>query len=169
MHVDGMVVARTPLQLAAARLRHDYVALCSLLFIALLVVFALAGSLFESWTNHPLNKSNSSGVDDYTLLPVGPLGGCPNGLASVGEPNCFVLGASNSLGYDMLVQLSYGARTSLRAPRKAGKASTSRGRGAPGASRYAGARVAPPPSSSSLKGRRVGSSGTAWSAASTGR
>ncbi|MEI6625748.1 MAG: ABC transporter permease [Thermoleophilia bacterium] len=113
MHVDGMVVARTPLQLAAARLRHDYVALCSLLFIILLVVFALAGPLFESWTNHPLNKSNSSGVDDYTLLPVGPLGGCLNGLASVGEKQCFVLGASNSLGYDMLVQLSYGARTSL--------------------------------------------------------
>ena len=31
----------------------------------------------------------------------------------MGERACFVLGASNNLGYDMLVQLSFGARTSL--------------------------------------------------------
>ena len=113
MKTEAMVVARTPRQLAFARLRRDYVALASLAFIVLLVLFALAGPLFESWTGHPVNKSNSTGVDDYTLLPVGPLHGCANGLASVGERACFVLGASNNLGYDMLVQLSFGARTSL--------------------------------------------------------
>jgi hypothetical protein len=79
LHVDGLVVARTPLRLAAERLRHDYVALGSVLFIALLVLFALAGTVFESWTGHPLNRSNASGVDDYTLLPVGPMVGCPDG------------------------------------------------------------------------------------------
>ena len=113
MKTEGMVVARTPRQLAFARLRRDYVALASLVFIILLVLFALAGPLFESWTGHPVNTSNSTGVDDYTLLPVGPMHGCANGLASVGERACFVLGASNNLGYDMLVQLSFGARTSL--------------------------------------------------------
>ncbi len=113
VHADAMVVARTPLQFALARLRHDYVAIGSIVFIALLVAFALSGPAFESWTAHPVNKSNSSGVDDYTLLPVGPMSGCANGLSSVGEKKCFVLGASNSLGYDMLVQLSFGARTSL--------------------------------------------------------
>ncbi|MFM8611597.1 MAG: ABC transporter permease [Actinomycetota bacterium] len=105
--------ARTPRQLALARLRRDYVALASLAFIGLLVAFAAAAPAFVAWTGHALNTSNPTGVDDYTLLPVGPLAGCPAGLASVGERACFVLGASNALGYDMLVQLAYGARTSL--------------------------------------------------------
>ncbi|MGI9186781.1 MAG: hypothetical protein ACR2J9_04560 [Gaiellales bacterium] len=54
MKTEGMVVARTPRQLALARLRRDYVALASLVFIILLVLFALAGPLFESWTVHPV-------------------------------------------------------------------------------------------------------------------
>lgn len=110
---DRMVGTRTPRQLATARLRRDYVALASGIFIILLVLFALLGPVFEAWTGHPVNTSNSSGVDDYSLLPVGPLHGCTDGIASVGDHSCFVLGASNALGYDMLVQLSYGARTSL--------------------------------------------------------
>ena len=110
---DRMVSARTPRQLATARLRKDHVAVASGVFIVLLVIFALLGPVFEAWTGHPVNTSNSTGVDDYTLVPVGPMSGCENGLASVGERACFVLGASNNLGYDMLVQLSYGARTSL--------------------------------------------------------
>ena len=85
--------ARTPRQLALARLRRDYVALASLAFIGLLVAFAAAAPAFVAWTGHALNTSNSTGVDDYTLLPVGPLAGCPAGLASVGERACFVLGA----------------------------------------------------------------------------
>ena len=108
-----VAVARSPWRLAGLRLRRDWVALASIAFIVLLVVFALVAPVFQSWTGHPVNKSNSTGVDDYTLLPVGPMHGCPNGLSSVGERACFVLGASNSLGYDMLVQLAYGARTSL--------------------------------------------------------
>lgn len=108
-----MMLSRTPRQLAMARLRRDYVALASAGFIVLLVIFALLGPAFAAWTGHPVNTSNSAGVDDYTLLPVGPMHGCTDGLASVGDRACFVLGASNNLGYDMLVQLSYGARTSL--------------------------------------------------------
>ena len=108
-----VAVARSPWNLAAARLRRDWVALGSIGFIVLLVLFALAAPVFQTWTGHPVNKSNSTGVDDYSLLPVGPMHGCVDGLASVGERACFVLGASNSLGYDMLVQLAYGARTSL--------------------------------------------------------
>lgn len=108
-----VAVARSPWSLAGARLRRDWVALASIAFIVLLIAFALIAPVFESWTGHPVNKSNSTGVDDYSLLPVGPMHGCPEGLASVGERQCFVLGASNSLGYDMLVQLAYGARTSL--------------------------------------------------------
>ena len=87
-------------------------AIVSVVFICLLVVFALAAPAFESWTGHPKNTSNSSGSDDLTLLPVGPMTGC-HGIGDVGNDDCFVLGSANISGYDMLVQLSYGARTSL--------------------------------------------------------
>ena len=108
------VVARSPWSLAGRRLRHDRVALASVVFILLLFVFALAAPVFENWTGHPVNKSNPAGTDDLTLLPVGPMTNCHvNGQWRVGSNDCFVLGASNVRGNDMLVQLSYGARTSL--------------------------------------------------------
>jgi peptide/nickel transport system permease protein len=94
------------------RLRRDKASLVSVVFIVLLAIFALSGPIFESWTEHPKNTSNSTGTDDRTLLPVGPMSGCGS-LGDVGNRDCFVLGASNVSGYDMLVQLSYGARTSL--------------------------------------------------------
>ena len=104
--------ARGPWALVWRRLRRDKASLISVAFICLLVTFALAAPAFESWTGHPKNTSNPTGTDDLTLLPRGPMGGC-NGIGDVGERGCFVLGASNVSGYDMLVQLSYGARTSL--------------------------------------------------------
>jgi ABC-type dipeptide/oligopeptide/nickel transport system permease subunit len=108
------VVARSPWQHAWARLRKDKVGIASVLFIGWLFLFAAAAPLFEKLTNHPLNKSQSSGTDDLTLLPVKPLHGCSSALPwTWGDVHCFPLGASDSLGHDMLVQLSYGARTSL--------------------------------------------------------
>ena len=101
-----------PWALVRRRLRRDRVALVSIAIIVLLVLFALAAPLFESWTGHDVNRSNPQGSDEVTLLPVAPMTGC-DGLGDVGEPGCFVLGASNVSGYDMLVQLSYGMRTSL--------------------------------------------------------
>jgi ABC-type dipeptide/oligopeptide/nickel transport system permease subunit len=106
------VVARSPWQHAWARLRRDKVGVVCTAFILLLVVFAAAAPLFERLTGHTLNKSNSTGTDDLTLLPVPPLHGC-DGLSKIGDQSCFVLGASDALGHDMLVQLAYGARTSL--------------------------------------------------------
>ncbi|MDX6378112.1 MAG: peptide/nickel transport system permease protein [Gaiellaceae bacterium] len=106
------VVARSPWQHAWARLRRDKVGMVCSGFILLLVAFAAAAPLFERLTGHTLNKSNSTGTDDLTLLPVPPLHGC-DGLSKIGDQKCFVLGASDALGHDMLVQLAYGARTSL--------------------------------------------------------
>lgn len=103
---------RGPWALMWRRLRRDKAALASMAFIILLFSFAAAAPLFESWTNHPQNASNGAGSDSVTLLPVGPLGGC-DGVTDVGKDTCFILGASNVSGHDMLVQLSYGARTSL--------------------------------------------------------
>ncbi len=108
------VVARSPWQLARKRLLRDKVAMASAAFILLLCAFAAAAPAFESLTNHPVNVSQTSGTDDTTLLPVGPFHGCDaGGNLRIGKPDCFVLGASNALGNDMLVQLAYGARTSL--------------------------------------------------------
>ncbi len=105
------VVARGPWQHAWARLRRDRVGIACTLFIFGLVLFAAAAPLFERLTGHTLNKSNSAGTDDLTLLPVGPWHGCS--IGKIGDQSCFVLGASDVLGHDMLVQLAYGARTSL--------------------------------------------------------
>lgn len=114
-HVEPQAVntaGRGPWALMWRRLRRDKVAVISAVFICLLVVFALAAPAFESWTGHDKNRSNPTGTDDLTLLPLGAMGGC-SGLGDVGNRDCFVLGASTVSGYDMLVQLSYGARTSL--------------------------------------------------------
>ena len=108
------VVARSPWQHAVARLRKDRVGIASAIFIGWLFLFAACAPLFEKLTNHPLNKSQSTGTDDLTLLPVTPMHGCNSYLPwKWGDVNCFPLGASDSLGHDMLVQLAYGARTSL--------------------------------------------------------
>lgn len=104
--------ARGPWALVWRRLRRDKASLVSVAFIVLLVVFALAAPAFESWTGHAKNRSNTAGSDSLTLLPVTPMTGC-SGLGDVGQADCYVFGASNVSGYDMLVQLSYGARTSL--------------------------------------------------------
>src|SRR6476659_10220697 len=112
--VQKGVVARGPWQHAWARLKKDKVGIASTIFIGWLFLFAACAPLFEKLTNHPLNKSQSSGTDDLTLLPVKPMHGCSSYLPwKWGDVHCFPLGASDSLGHDMLVQLSYGARTSL--------------------------------------------------------
>jgi ABC-type dipeptide/oligopeptide/nickel transport system permease subunit len=107
-------IARSPWSLAGKRLLHDRVALCSAVFILFLFAFAAAAPAFENLTGHPVNKSNVDGTDDLTLLPVGPMHGCHvGGQWLIGSKGCFILGASNVRGNDMLVQLAYGARTSL--------------------------------------------------------
>lgn len=103
---------RGPWALMWRRLRRDKAAIVSIVFILLLVAFAMAAPAFESWTGHTKNASNPLGSDELTLLPVSMMDGC-SGLGDVGQRDCFLLGASNVSGYDMLVQLSYGARTSL--------------------------------------------------------
>ena len=75
---------RGPWSLMWRRLRRDKVAMLSVVFIFLLIVFAAAAPAFESWTGHEKNTSNSAGTDPLTLLPVGPMTGC-SGLADVGE------------------------------------------------------------------------------------
>ena len=112
---DGSVAqtaARSPWQIAWVRLRRDRVAVLSAVFIFFLVLCAIAAPFSETLTGHAEGKKNFKyGVVDSS--PVGPLHGCANGFLSIGDPSCFVFGASNRSGQDMLVQLVFGARTSL--------------------------------------------------------
>ena len=108
----GPGTPQSPWVLFRRRFLRDKIAIASGIFILLLVAFALLAPVFENWTGHRKGASNPSGADDFTLLPVGPFHNC-DGLSRIGEQDCFVLGASNVRGLDMLVELSYGARTSL--------------------------------------------------------
>ena len=53
-----VAVARSPWRLAGLRLRRDWVALASIAFIVLLVVFALVAPVFQSWTGHQIGRAH---------------------------------------------------------------------------------------------------------------
>jgi peptide/nickel transport system permease protein len=109
----GSVAARSPGQIALSRIRKDKVAIASLIFIVLLAFFAIFAPLTQNLTGHQEGKKNFKyGIRNSQ--PVGPLTGCDHGLLSIGDKSCMVFGASNSRGNDMLVELAYGARTSLQ-------------------------------------------------------
>lgn len=95
-------VARSPWQIAWARLRKDRVAAISAIYIILLVLFALSAPLIERIAGHgPTYQSTTQGVDLETGLPVG-----------IGQ-NDYILGSVDVNGHDLLVWLAYGARISL--------------------------------------------------------
>jgi peptide/nickel transport system permease protein len=95
------------------RFRRDKVAIASALFIVLLFVTAFAGApLAKAWLGHgPNDIFTSEGVDQTTLVPVGPLTTAHS--YSRNEDVFFLLGASDSLGRDEFLRLLYGARVSL--------------------------------------------------------
>lgn len=96
---SGQVAARSPGQLAVARLRQDRVAMASLVVIVVMVALALAAPLLATWTGHPVHRQyRDTGLTEFGL-PVGPRGE-------------FWLG-TDQLGRDLLVRLAYGARISL--------------------------------------------------------
>jgi ABC-type dipeptide/oligopeptide/nickel transport system permease subunit len=93
------VVARTPTQLAMARLRRDRGAVVSAIVIGLMVLLALAAPLIARWTGHPFDEQyRDTGLTEFGL-PVGPRAE-------------FWLG-TDQLGRDLLVRLAYGARVSI--------------------------------------------------------
>ncbi|SEE88286.1 ABC transporter permease [Jiangella alba] len=85
--------------LAWSRLRHDRVAMISLVVILLIVVVAIAAPLVAHVTGHPPNEQ----YRDIGLSPEG-LPRAPN--------STFWLG-TDDLGRDILVRIAYGARVSL--------------------------------------------------------
>jgi len=94
------IEGRTPLQLVAARLRTDRVALASVVVILLIVALAIAAPLIAAITGHGPSQTN---VDSGTDANGQPL---PPGTAG------YLLGTDN-LGRDILVRIAFGARISL--------------------------------------------------------
>jgi peptide/nickel transport system permease protein len=93
------VAARSPTQLAIARLRRDRAAMVSVTVIALMVLLALAAPLLALLTGHPPNEQyRDTGLTEFGL-PVGPRAE-------------FWFG-TDELGRDILVRLAYGARISI--------------------------------------------------------
>jgi peptide/nickel transport system permease protein len=95
------------------RFRRDKVAIASGFFIVFLILAAFAGApLAEAWLGHgPNDIFTSEGVDQTTLVPVGPLTTAHSSARN--EDVFFLLGASDSLGRDEFLRLLYGARVSL--------------------------------------------------------
>ncbi|WP_137150655.1 ABC transporter permease [Devosia sp. FKR38] len=94
-----IVVQRGALALTLRRLLRDQASMAAVLFIVLLVVFAAAAPLVETWAGHsPIEQFRETGLSAMGL-PV-----APNGE--------FLLG-TDQLGRDVLVRLAYGARVSL--------------------------------------------------------
>jgi ABC-type dipeptide/oligopeptide/nickel transport system permease subunit len=96
---EPRVAARTPTQLAMARLRHDRVAVVSLAVIIAMILLAVGAPLIAALTSHPVNRQyRDTGLTEFGL-PVGPRAE-------------FWFG-TDQLGRDLLVRLAYGARVSI--------------------------------------------------------
>jgi peptide/nickel transport system permease protein len=93
------VDARTPMQLAWARLRRDRVAMASAFAILAMALLAIFAPFVESLAGHGVTEQyRDIGLDAFGI-PVGPSG-------------AFWLG-TDQLGRDLAVRLAYGARISL--------------------------------------------------------
>ncbi|GAB2568882.1 ABC transporter permease [Microlunatus antarcticus] len=93
------IQGRSPWQLAWERLRRDKIAMVSLAFIVLIVLFAVFAPLIAVLTGHGANQQ----FNDVGLTPDG-LPRPPSGTFWFG---------TDDLGRDILVRCAYGARISL--------------------------------------------------------
>jgi ABC-type dipeptide/oligopeptide/nickel transport system permease subunit len=93
------IEGRTPWQLAWQRLRHDRVAMISLVVIVLVLLMAVFAPVVAAVTGHPVNEQYRQ------------TGLTPDGLPTPPSSE-FWLG-TDDLGRDILVRIAYGARISL--------------------------------------------------------
>ena len=94
------IEARTPLQLAFARIRSDKIAWVALGMIVLMALLAIVAPLIAAVTGHQPEVTNTVNGTNSFGQPLGP------------GVNGFILGSDN-LGRDVLVRIAYGARISL--------------------------------------------------------
>jgi peptide/nickel transport system permease protein len=97
--VDGAITARSPLELFWRRFRRDRVALASLVFIAFLIVLALAAPLVVRLLGLPGPDVQNPNLTDSFGSPLGPSSAHPFGV--------------DQLGQDVMSRVIYGTRVSL--------------------------------------------------------
>jgi ABC-type dipeptide/oligopeptide/nickel transport system permease subunit len=101
------------------RFRRDRVAIAGGVFILLLIFCAFAGGpIAAHYLGHgPNDQFFAGGVDQKTLLPVGPLTWVSEApyAGAIGHfgKTIFILGASDTTGRDEFLRLLYGAQVSL--------------------------------------------------------
>lgn len=99
LDMGGEIAARSPLQLFWRRFRQDRVALASLLFIALLIVMAIAAPLVVSLLGLPGPYTQNPNLTDSFGSPLGPSWAHPFGVDPLGE--------------DIMSRVIYGSRVAL--------------------------------------------------------
>jgi peptide/nickel transport system permease protein len=95
----GPIEGHSPWLLAWRRLRHDKVAVASLIVILVLAVLALLAPVITAWVGHPADTPYPNIGVSSTGQPLGPNG-------------TFLFGTDH-LGRDLFVRVLYGARISL--------------------------------------------------------
>jgi len=93
------IVQRSSANLTFRRLMRDPASLLAVVFILLLIAFAIGAPWVAGWTGH-------DAIEQYRDTALSPVG------LPVGPNNEFQLGA-DQLGRDVLVRIAYGARISL--------------------------------------------------------
>lgn len=93
------IQGRSPWMLAWRRLRHDKVAVASVIVIGVLALLAILAPVIAAWVGHPPNQPYTNTGLSATGLPVGPSG-------------TFLFG-TDSLGRDLFTRVIYGAQISL--------------------------------------------------------
>jgi ABC-type dipeptide/oligopeptide/nickel transport system permease subunit len=97
---EQAIEGRSQWQLTWRRLRHDKIAIASLIVIVVMIGLAIAAPAFAALTGHPPTTAYPNSGETAAGLPVGP------------GTNGFWLGTDGT-GRDLLVRIFYGARISL--------------------------------------------------------
>ena len=98
------IAGRSLTEIAWGRLRRDKVAICSIVFLTIILVIAILAPLIAKLWGVTPDAFNSKAIDNAGGLPLGAAGGI-----SIHHP----LGVEPGTGRDLFARLLYGSRISL--------------------------------------------------------